>query len=264
MIVDSHCHLDYMSRAGILPDVLARARDAGVGTMLTICTTIAEFPQVLAIAEANDDVWCSVGVHPHHAAEEPDVSVEQLVTLARHPKVVGIGECGLDYHYNRSPHDVQRSVFRTHVKAARETGLPLIVHSRNADAETIEILADGAKGEGAHALRGLIHCFSTGRDLSTPALDLGFSISLSGIVTFPKSTELQDIARDIPDDRLLVETDAPYLAPVPQRGKKNEPAFVVHTADFLAGLRATSRAALDDTTSGNFFRLFDKAQRPAS
>ncbi len=264
MIIDSHCHLDYMARAGILPEVLARARDAGVGAMLTICTTIAEFPQVLAIAEANDDIWCSVGVHPHHAAEEPDVSVGQLVELSRHPKVIGIGECGLDYHYNRSPHEVQRAVFRAHVAAARTTGLPLIVHSRNADDETIELLSEGAKGEGAHALRGLIHCFSTTRDLSRPAMELGFSISLSGIVTFPKSTDLQEIARDIPDERLLVETDAPYLAPVPQRGKKNEPAFVVHTADFLAELRGTSRMALDATTSENFFRLFSKARRPSA
>lgn len=264
MIVDSHCHLDYMARAGILPDVLARARDAGVGTMLTICTTIAEFPQVRAIAEANDDIWCSVGVHPHHAAEEPDVTVEQLVALSQHPKVIGIGECGLDYHYNRSPRDEQRAIFRTHVAAARETGLPLIVHSRNADEETIEILSEGAQGEGRHRLRGLIHCFSTSRALSGPAMDLGLSISLSGIVTFPKSTDLQEIAREIPDERLLVETDAPYLAPVPQRGKKNEPAFVVHTADYLATLRDTSRAALDATTSENFFRLFDKARRPAA
>jgi TatD DNase family protein len=259
MIVDSHCHLDYMARAGILPDVLARARKAGVGTMLTICTTIAEFPQVAAIAEANEDVWCSVGVHPHHAAEEPDTGVAELAELSRHPKVVGIGECGLDYHYDRSPRDVQRSVFRTHVEAARQTGLPLIVHSRNADAETVEILAEGAAKGG---VRGLIHCFSTTRELSGPALDLGFSISLSGIVTFPKSAGLQEIAKELPADRLLVETDAPYLAPVPMRGKKNEPAYVVHTADFLAALRAVPRAELDRVTSDNFFRLFGKAKRP--
>jgi TatD DNase family protein len=244
--------------------VLARARAAGVGTMLTICTTIAEFPQVRAIAEANDDVWCSVGVHPHHAAEEPDTSAAQLVDLSQHPKVIGIGECGLDYHYDRSPRDVQRRVFRTHVAAARTTGLPLIVHSRNADADTVAILGEGAKGQGAHPLRGLIHCFSTTRDLSGPALDLGFSISLSGIVTFPKSTELQDIAREVPEERLLVETDAPYLAPVPVRGKKNEPAFVVHTAGFLAQLRHTPLEHLERATSENFFRLFDKAARPAA
>lgn len=261
MIVDSHCHLDYMARAGILPDVLARARAAGVGTMLTICTTIAEFPQITAIAEANEDVWCSVGVHPHHAAEEPDVSVEQLAELSKHPKVVGIGECGLDYHYNRSPRDVQQQVFRTHVEAARQTGLPLIVHSRNADADTVEILAEGAA---RGSVRGLIHCFSTTRELSGPVIDLGFSISLSGIVTFPKSTELQEIAKELPAARLLVETDAPYLAPVPVRGRKNEPAFVVHTADFLASLRAMPRAELDRVTTDNFFRLFDRAKRPPS
>jgi TatD DNase family protein len=261
MIVDSHCHLDYMARAGILPDVLARAREAGVGTMLTICTTIAEFPEVRMIAEAHDDIWCSVGVHPHHAAEEPDTAVAQLVDLARHPKVIGIGECGLDYHYDRSPRDIQRAVFRTHVEAARECGLPLIVHSRNADAETVEILAEGAgKGE----VRGLIHCFSTTRHLSDPALDLGFSISLSGIVTFPKSIELQEIARELPEDRILVETDSPYLAPVPMRGKKNEPAFVVHTAGFLARLRDMPVERLEAVTNENFFRLFDKAERPAA
>jgi TatD DNase family protein len=262
MIVDSHCHLDYMDRAGILPDVLARAREAGVGAMLTICTTIAEFPRVRGIAEASDNIWCTVGVHPHHAAEEPDTSVEQLIELAQHPKVVGIGECGLDYHYDRSPRDVQRTVFRTHIAAARATGLPLVVHSRNADTDTIDILLEGASVAGAHELRGLIHCFSTTRDLSDPAIGLGFSISLSGIVTFPKSTDLQSIARELPAERLLVETDAPYLAPVPHRGKKNEPAFVVHTADFLASLRNTSRAELDAVTSDNFFRLFDKASRP--
>ncbi|MEX0808153.1 MAG: TatD family hydrolase [Dongiaceae bacterium] len=261
MIVDSHCHLDYMAREGILPDVLARARAAGVGTMLTIGTTIAEFPQVQAIAEAHDDIWCSVGVHPHHAAEEPDTSVEQLVALSRHPKVIAIGECGLDYHYDRSPRDVQRAVFRTHVEAARQSGLPLVVHSRNADADTVEVLAEGAAKGG---VRGLIHCFSTTRRLSGPAIDLGFSISLSGIVTFPKSTDLQEIAKELPDENLLVETDAPYLAPVPKRGKKNEPAFVVHTADFLAQLRGTSRERLDAVTSDNFFRLFDKARRPSA
>ncbi|MEX2296685.1 MAG: TatD family hydrolase, partial [Dongiaceae bacterium] len=220
-----------------------------------------EFPPVKAIAEAHDDIWCSVGVHPHYAAEEPDTSVEQLVALSNHPKVIAIGECGLDYHYDRSPRDVQRAVFRTHVEAARRSGLPLVVHSRNADAETVEILAEGAAKGG---VRGLIHCFSTTRHLSGPAIDLGFSISLSGIVTFPKSTELQEIARELPDAHLLVETDAPYLAPVPMRGKKNEPAFVVHTADFLANLRGTSRERLDTVTSDNFFRLFDKARRPSA
>ncbi len=264
MVVDSHCHLDYMARAGILPEVLTRAREAGVCTMLTISTTIAEFPEVKAIAEANDDVWCSVGVHPHHAAEEPDTSVDELVALTNHPKVVGIGETGLDYHYDRSPRDVQRAVFRTHVAAARATGLPLIVHSRNADADTVAILAEGGKGPGVHPLRGLIHCFSTTRELSGPALELGFSISLSGIVTFPKSTDLQEIARDLPEARLLVETDSPYLAPVPVRGRKNEPAFVVHTADFLAQLRSTPRERLDRVTTDNFFRLFAKAARPAT
>jgi TatD DNase family protein len=257
MLVDSHCHLDYLDRAGILDAALGRAREAGVGAMLTICTSIEEFPQVLAIAEAHDDLWCSVGVHPHHAKGEADVALEKLLELSRHPKVIGIGECGLDYFYERSPRAEQQKVFRTHIAAARATGLPLIVHSRDADEDTVALLQEGA-AQGT--LRGLIHCFSTTQYLSDNALKLGFYISLSGILTFPKSETLRAIAKDLPGERILVETDSPYLAPVPHRGKKCEPAFVAHTAQCLAELRGMTAAALAETTTGNFFRLFDKAK----
>jgi TatD DNase family protein len=257
MLVDSHCHLDYLNRAGILDAALGRAREAGVGAMLTICTSVEEFPQVLAIAERHDNLWCSVGVHPHEAEGEVDVAAEQLIELSRHPKVIGIGECGLDYFYERSPRAEQQKVFRTHIAAARATGLPLIVHSRDADEDTVALLEEGA-AEGN--LRGLIHCFSTTQYLSDNALKLGFYISLSGILTFPKSESLRAIAKDLPQDRILVETDSPYLAPVPYRGKKCEPAYVVQTAQCLAKLQGMTAPALAETTTSNFFRLFDKAK----
>jgi len=260
MLVDSHCHLDYMARAGELEAVLDRAAAAGVGAMLTICTRTTEFPAVLAIAESRPNLWCSVGVHPHEAAAEPDLAAERLAELARHPKVVGIGECGLDYYYERSPREIQQAVFRTHIAAGRATGLPLIVHSRDADADTVALLREGvAKGP----LEGLIHCFSTTSELSDGALGIGFYISLSGIVTFKQSDRLRAIAKEIPEDRILVETDAPYLAPVPERGKPNEPAFVVHTAALLAALRGTEPARFAAVTTDNFYRLFRKAARPA-
>jgi len=260
MLIDSHCHLDYMARAGQLDAVLDRASAAGVDAMLTICTRTTEFPDVLAIAESRPNLWCTVGVHPHDAAAEPDIAAGRLAELARHPKVIGIGECGLDYHYDRSPRDVQQAVFRTHIDAARETGLPLVVHSRNADADTVALLEEGTK---AGPLSGLIHCFSTTEALSDGALALGFYISISGIVTFKQSDALRAIAKAIPDDRILVETDAPYLAPVPERGKKNEPAFIVHTAALLAELRGVDGACFAATTTENFYRLFRKAARPA-
>lgn len=260
MLVDSHCHLDYMARAGELEPVLERAAAAGVGAMLTICTRTTEFPTVLAIAESRPNLWCTVGVHPHDAAAEPDVAAGRLAELARHPKVIGIGECGLDYHYDRSPRETQRAVFRTHIAAAGATGLPLVVHSRNADTDTVALLREGAAQGPLH---GLIHCFSTTEELAGGALALGFYISLSGIVTFKPSEALRAIARTIPDDRILVETDAPYLAPVPVRGKKNEPAYVVHTAALLAELRGTEPERFAALTTDNFFRLFRKAARPA-
>lgn len=260
MLVDSHCHLDFPDFADELDDVIGRARAAGVGTMVTICTRLSAFDQVLAIAERHDDVWCSVGVHPHEAAAEQDVTVDRIVAMARHPKVVGIGEAGLDYFYDHSPRARQQDVFRLHIRAARATGLPLIVHSRNADADTLALLAEPADGVGP--LSGVIHCFSSTRVLSQGALDLGFYISLSGIITFKNAEALRQIAAEVPADRLLVETDAPYLAPVPKRGKRNEPAFVAHTAARVAELRGVEAGVLARQTTDNFFRLFAKAERP--
>jgi len=255
MLVDSHCHLDYAT-ADERPEILARARRAGVSTLLTIGTKIAEFPTVRAIAEGDADIWCSVGIHPHEAASEDDAAVEQLAALTEHPKVVGLGEAGLDFYYEHSPRERQAAVFRAHCRAARETGLPLIVHTRDADPETAAILAE------ERPPAGVIHCFSRGRELAEQALSLGFYISFSGIVTFKNAEELRATARDIPLDRLLIETDSPYLAPVPLRGKRNEPAFVVHTAARLAEIKGISLDGLARATSENFFRLFGKA-RPA-
>lgn len=259
-LVDSHCHLDYLAAGAERAAVIARARQAGVGAMLTISTKITEFPAVRAIAEAEPDVWCSVGIHPHEAAAEPETSAEALVALAQHPRVVGIGETGLDFYYEHSPRDRQALVFRTHAKAARNSGLPLIVHTRDADPETAVILSEEAeKGP----LTGVIHCFSTGRELAEKAIELGFMISLSGIITFKTAEPLREIVRDLPLDRILVETDAPYLAPVPKRGKPNEPAFVVHTAAEAARLKGISAEALAEASTANFYRLFTKVQPPA-
>ncbi len=257
MLIDSHCHLDFDTFAPELDAVVERARRAGVGGLLTICTKLSEFERVRAIAERFDDVWCSVGIHPHEAASETANS-ERLVELTQHPKVIGIGEAGLDYYYEHSPRDAQRAVFHEHITAARLSGLPLIVHSRDADEETVALLEEGAKPGG---LTGVIHCFSSTAYLAERALALGFYISLSGIVTFRKATELQDIAKIIPADRLLVETDSPYLAPVPHRGKRNEPAYVADTAAFVAGLRGVAVGELASTSTANFHRLFAKAGR---
>jgi TatD DNase family protein len=256
MLIDSHCHLDFETFAPELDSVVARARQAGVGGLLTICTRLTEFERVRAIAERYENMWCSVGVHPHEAASEPDSDAGHLVELTQHPKVIGIGEAGLDYFYEHSPRDRQRAVFREHIVAARQSGLPLIVHSRDADEETMELLEEGAK---AGSLSGVIHCFSSTAYLAERALALGFYISLSGIVTFRKATELQAIARTIPADRLLVETDSPYLAPVPYRGKRNEPAYVAETAKFVADLRGVAVETLAEESTANFHRLFAKA-----
>ncbi|HXQ41571.1 MAG TPA: TatD family hydrolase [Candidatus Udaeobacter sp.] len=255
MLVDSHCHLDFPEFAPELDEVVARARSAGLGGMVTICTRLTEFERVLAVARRFEDVWCSVGIHPHEAANEPDMEAAGIVALTRHPKVVGIGETGLDYHYDRSPRDRQREVFRRHIEAARLSGLPIIVHSREAEEDTAALLEEGAAAGG---LTGLIHCFTSTAMLAERALALGFCISFSGIVTFRNAEDLRAIAKIVPGDRLLVETDAPYLAPVPQRGKRNEPAFVAHTAAFLAGLRGESVEALAARTTANFRRLFPK------
>ena len=255
MLIDSHCHLDFETFAPELDAVVDRARKAGVGGLLTICTKLSEFERVRGIAERFPDVWCSVGVHPHEAASEPHTDAKRLVALTHHPKVVGIGEAGLDYYYEHSPREAQRAIFREHIAAARESGLPLIVHSRDADEETIELLDEGAR---AGNLTGVIHCFSSTAFLAERSLALGFYISFSGIVTFKKADELRAVAKSIPEDRLLVETDSPYLAPVPFRGKRNEPAYVAHTAAFVAELRGVSREQLAGASTANFHRLFAK------
>ena len=258
MLIDSHCHLDFPELASDETGVLARARTAGVAGMLTIGTRLDKFEGVRAIAERHANIWCSVGVHPHEAKEEGQRTPDRLVEATRHPKVVGIGETGLDFYYEHSPRDEQAGSFRAHIAAARQTGLPLIVHTRDADDETGDILEqEFAKG----AYGGLIHCFSSGRRVAERALALGLYVSISGIVTFKAANELRDIVRDIPLDRLLVETDAPYLAPVPKRGKTNEPAFVAHTAAKVAELKGVSPAELAAATTDNFFRLFAKAER---
>jgi TatD DNase family protein len=259
MLVDSHCHLDFLPPGPERSAAIARARRAGVGAMVTIGTKITEFPDVRAIAEAEPDVWCSVGIHPHEAAAEPETSAEALAALAQHPRVIGIGETGLDFYYEHSPRDRQVTVFRAHAEAARMSGLPLIVHTRDADPETAEILAEEA---GKGALSGVIHCFSTGRDLAEKAIELGFLISLSGIVTFRNAEPLRQIVRDLPLDRILIETDSPYLAPMPLRGKQNEPAFLVHTAAEVARLKDVSVDELAEATTTNFYRLFSKAKPP--
>lgn len=258
MLIDSHCHLDFPELTSDESGVLARARTAGVAGMLTIGTRLDQFDRVRAIAERHDNVWCSVGVHPHEAKEEGQRTPDRLIAATRHPKVVGIGETGLDFYYEHSPREEQAESFRAHIAASRETGLPLIVHTRNADAETGDMLEEEhRKG----AFPGLIHCFSSGRAVAERALALGLYISISGIVTFKAAEDLRAIVRDVPLDRLLVETDAPYLAPVPKRGKTNEPAFVAHTAAKVAELKGVDLAELEVATTDNFFRLFTKAER---
>src|ERR1700745_233514 len=260
MIVDSHCHLDFPELKGELDAVLARARAAGVGLMVTISTRIHRFDEVLAIPEAHDDVFGSVETHPHNASEEPDVTVTDLVKFTRHPKVVAIGEAGLDYHYDNSPRDAQERGFRTHIAAARASGLPLVIHSRSADADTARILEE-EMGQGAFP--AVLHCFTGGPDLARRAIALGHFISFTGILTFKNSAELRAIAASLPADRILVETDAPYLAPGRYRGKRNEPAYVVETAKVLAETRGVPFAEIARQTTENFFHLFGKVARPA-
>jgi TatD DNase family protein len=260
MLIDSHCHLDFPELAGELDQVLRRAQSAGVGLMVSISTRVQRFNELRVLTEAHDNVFCSVGTHPHNAAEEPDIMVEELVELARHPKVVAIGEAGLDYHYDHSPRDMQKKSFRTHIAAARETGLPLIIHARDADADIVRMVEEESeKGEFPFVL----HCFTGGPDLARRGLALGGHISFSGVVTFKNAHALREIALAVPSDRILVETDAPYLAPEPLRGKTNEPAFVVHTAARLAALRGVSEPDMARLTTDNFFRLFKKVPRPS-
>ena len=258
MLIDSHCHLDFPDFADELDAVVARARNVGVGAMLTICTHITRFHRVLAIAERFDDVFCTVGVHPHEAAHEPEVTVEQLIAFAEHPKVVGFGETGLDFYYEHSPRDAQIACFRAHIAAARKTGLPLVVHTRHADAETAAVLAEE---HAAGPFAGVLHCFSSGIQLAEKAVELGFYVSFSGIMTFKKSDHLRKVVAALPLDRILVETDSPYLAPVPKRGQRNEPAFVVYTAEEVARAAGVEGLAFQRATTENFFRLFSKAGR---
>ena len=257
MLIDSHCHLDYYTPKE-LAAVLARAADAGVGEMVTIGTTIDQSRRLPAMIEAHPNLWCTVGVHPHHAAEAPVPSPETLAGMAEHPRVVGIGESGLDYFYDKSPRDIQADNFRAHIRGARLAGVPLCIHARDADQDIAAILADERARGGDFDF--LLHCFSSSRALAEAAVGMGGFISFSGILTFPKSNELREIARDVPLDRLLVETDAPYLAPVPFRGKRNEPGWVAHTAKVLAEVRGMTPAALADLTTANFRRLFRKAE----
>lgn len=256
MLVDSHCHLNYKGLVEDQAAVLARARGRGVGTMLNISTRESEWDAIVGTAEREADVWATVGIHPHEADTHPDVDTARLIAAAAHPRVVGIGETGLDYYYDHSDRDRQRASFRAHIAAARETGLPLIVHTREAEADTAAIMAE-EMGKGAY--KGVIHCFTASADFAAKALDLGFYISLSGIVTFKNAKDLQATAKTIPDDRLLIETDSPFLAPVPHRGRTCEPAFVADTAAFLAGLRGVTPEDLATVTARNFFALFDKA-----
>ncbi len=255
MLIDSHCHLDFPEFAAELPDVIARAGAAGVGRMITISTQVSRYSAYRDIAERFDNVWFTVGTHPHRAHEEPDISVQEIVDLAAHPRCIGIGEAGLDYHYDKSPRDIAEIVFRRHIEAARRTQLPLVIHSRDADADMAKILRD-EMGKGA--FNALLHCFTSSRELAQTGLELGLDVSFSGVVTFKNSAELREIARDVPMQRLLVETDAPFLAPTPHRGKRNEPAFVAQTAAVLAELKAVTPAEFATTTTANVLRVFSK------
>ncbi len=258
MLVDSHCHLDFDAFEGELDTIVANAKEAGVGMIVTICTKLSAFDRVLAVADRYDHVYCSVGVHPHEAAGEGVRTAARLVELAAHPKVVGIGETGLDYYYNHSPQQAQQVSFKAHIEAAQETGLPLIIHARDADDDMARILEEAAAmGD----LSGVLHCFSSGRALAETAVGLGLYVSFSGILTFKKAEELREIACVLPLPQILIETDAPYLAPVPKRGKRNEPSYVAHTAAKLAELRQVGTAEIADVTTRNFFSLFTKADR---
>jgi TatD DNase family protein len=261
MIVDSHCHLDFPDLAADLDGVVHRAREAGIGRMVTISTRVRRLPDLLAITERFGDVFCSVGTHPHHAHEELDITTADLIAKASHPKVVAIGEAGLDYFYDTSPRAAQEQGFRAHIAAARETGLPLVIHSREADDDMARILEEET---GKGAFPAVLHCFTGGPELAKRAVALGLSISFTGILTFKASQNLRDIAASLPADRILVETDAPYLAPGRYRGKRNEPAYVVETAKTLADSRGVSFDQIAQQTTENFFRLFNKVPRNIS
>ncbi|PDT84376.1 TatD family hydrolase [Sinorhizobium sp. BJ1] len=258
MLIDTHCHLDFPDFDAERDAIIERARQAGVTQMVTISTRVKRFETILAIAEEYENVFCSVGTHPHNADEELDVTTKDLVRLSAHPKVVAIGEAGLDYFYDNAPRDAQAEGLRRHITAARETGLPLVIHSRSADDDMAAILTEEA-GKGAFPF--LLHCFSSGAELARIGVELGGYVSFSGILTFPKSQELRDIAKTVPRDRLLVETDAPYLAPKPFRGKRNEPGYVAHTAEVLAETIGVSKEEIAEITTENALRIFAKMPR---
>jgi TatD DNase family protein len=255
-LIDSHCHLNYEGLVERQDEVLENARKAGVTGFLNISTRQREWGEIIAVAERETDVWASVGVHPHEADSHPDLGAAALVDAADHPRVIAIGECGLDYYYDKSDRQAQRERFRAHVQAARQTGLPLVVHTREAEADTAEILSEAVSKGG---VTGVLHCFTGSAELARKGLDLGFYVSLSGIVTFKNAADLQAIAKWLPADQMLVETDSPFLAPVPHRGQKCEPAFVADTARFVAALREEDPDRLAETTTANFFNLFKKA-----
>jgi TatD DNase family protein len=261
MLIDSHCHLDFSDFGGELDAVVARAQAAGIARIVTISTRVKRHAEVLAIAERFPDVYCSVGTHPHYAHEELDIGVDELIDRTRHPKVVAIGEAGLDYHYERSPRAAQEQGLRNHIAAARATGLPLVIHSRDADRDMARILE---RETGSGAFPAVLHCFTGGHDLAQRAIALGLFVSFTGIVTFKKSDELRAIAQSLPADRILIETDAPYLAPGRHRGKRNEPAYVIETAKVLAETRGVSPDEIARQTSENFFRLFRKVPPQAA
>jgi TatD DNase family protein len=256
-LIDSHCHLTYEGLADRQGEVLENARKRGVEGFLNISTRRKEWGDVIAVAEQHADVWASVGVHPHEADAHPDLGAAALIEGTQHPRVIAVGECGLDYYYDKSDRHAQRERFEAHIEAAQETGLPLIVHTRDAEDDTAEILGRAVREKG---VTGVLHCFTGSADLARKGLDLGFYISLSGIVTFKNAADLQDTARWLPADQMLVETDSPFLAPVPHRGQKCEPAFVANTAAFVADLRGEDAEQLGETTTANFFKLFGKAQ----
>ncbi|RED42477.1 TatD DNase family protein [Rhodopseudomonas thermotolerans] len=261
MLVDSHCHLDFPDFADDLAGIVARAEASGVGRIVTISTRVRKLPDLLAIAERFPNVYCSVGTHPHHADEEDGITTDELVKLAQHPKVVAFGEAGLDYFYEMGSRPAQERGFRAHIAAARQTGLPLVIHTREADADCGKILED-EMGKGA--FRAVLHCYTGGRDLAMQAIDLGLMISFTGILTFKKSQALRDLAAELPADRIMVETDSPYLAPGKYRGKRNEPSYVVETAKVMAEVRGVSLDEIARQTTENFFRLFGKVPAPAA
>ena len=261
MLVDHHCHLDFPQLVADRDGIVARAKAADVGVMVTISTRIRQLPTLLDICAAHDNIYCSVGTHPHNADEERGISADEIVRLSEHPKVVAIGEAGLDYFYKRSSPEAQAEGFRQHIAAARRTGLPLEIHTRDADDDTLAILENEHASNGAFP--AILHCYTGGPKLAKRAVELGLYVSFTGVVTFKKSEALRDIARDVPLDRLLVETDAPFLAPEPYRGKTNEPSYVVHTAETLAKVKGVPLEELASATTDNFFRLFRKVKRPA-